>query len=114
MNWSNLQTIWNRQELPTAENGDLATLRKTFEMKGRRTAATLFWRDISEVAAGLFAAGFFAYIGWREGKAYWPIALAVLLILGVVAFFVRERSRARRERIGPDAPLLAKLEGDIA
>ena len=114
MNWSNLQTIWTNQKAPAADTADLETIAETFESKSRRAAANLFWRDLREAGAGLLAAGFFAYIGWRQGMAYWPVALAVLLMLGVVGFFILERIRARRGRIGPGAPLLAKLEADIA
>jgi type II secretory pathway component PulM len=35
-------------------------------------------------------------------------------MLGLTGFFVRERIRARRQRLGVDAPLFAKLEADLA
>lgn len=114
MNWSDLESIWKCQELPAAENADLAALRQTFEVKRRKMAASLYWRDLREAIAGLSAAGFFSYAGWHQGKAYWPFSLAVLLILGVTTFFILERIRARRERLGSETPLLAKLEADIA
>jgi xanthosine utilization system XapX-like protein len=114
MNWSDYEAIWKRQELPVGAGADLAALRETFETKRRKLAATLFVRDILEASAGLFVSGVFAYAGWHLPKVAWPIAIAVALILGVTGFFIRERIRAHRSRLGADAPLLAKLEADIA
>ena len=42
------------------------------------------------------------------------MAFAIALMLGLTGFFVRERFRAHRHRLGSDAPLLAKLEADLA
>jgi hypothetical protein len=114
MNWNDYEAVWKRQELPVGATADLATLKQTFEAKSRKLARRLFWRDLLEAAAGVIVAGLTAHQGWRLGKAGWPIALAVVLILGVSVFFIMERIRARRERMGPDAPLLAKLDADIA
>jgi hypothetical protein len=114
MNWNDYEAVWKRQELPVGAAADLATLKQTFEVKRRKQAGTLFARDIVEASAGFIASGFFAYKGWLMGKAAWPIAVAVALILGVSVFFIRERLRARRTRLGVDAPLLAKLDADIA
>jgi hypothetical protein len=77
-------------------------------------ARGLFWRDGREAAAGLVAAGVFAYTGWLMGRQGWPIGFAVALMLGLTGFFVRERVRAHRRRLGADATLLAKLEADTA
>lgn len=113
MNWNDLQSIWERQEPPVEPSGDLA-IRNTFETNRRKLAARLFWRDVREAAAGLLSAGYFTYVAWHRGKAYWPVGIAVLLILGVSVFFVLERVRVRRQRLHLDASLLAKLESDIA
>ena len=114
MNWNDYEAIWKRQELPVGGMTDLTTLKNTFETKRRKLAATLFARDLLEAGAGLFVAGVIAYTWWHMGKAGWPMAVALALILGVSGFFVRERFRTRRLRLGPDAPLLAKVEADIA
>ena len=76
--------------------------------------STLFRRDIVEAAAGLFVSGVFAYTGWQMGQMGWPIGLAVVLMLGLTGFFIRERVRAHRLRLDADAPLLAKIEADLA
>ena len=114
MNLNDYESIWKRQELPVGANADLKALRETYETKRRKMAGTLFVRDIVEASAGLFVAVVFGFKGWHMGKAGWPIALAVALILGVTFFFIRERFRARRTRVGADGPVLAKLEADIA
>jgi hypothetical protein len=114
MNWSDYEAIWKHQELPVGARADLAVLKETFETKRRKLAACLFVRDIAEASAGLFVSGVLAYFWWHMGKEGWPMAFAIALILGVSGFFVRERFRTHRLRMGADAPLLAKVEADIA
>ena len=114
MNWSDLKTLWRGQHLPAGTETDLAALQRGFEAKRRKMARGLFWRDGREAAAGLVAAGVFAYTGWLMGRQGWPIGFAVALMLGLTGFFVRERVRAHRRRLGADATLLAKLEADTA
>jgi hypothetical protein len=114
MNWNNYESAWQGQALPAGAAVDLTALRQTFEARRRKLAVTLLVRDLVEAAAGLLVAAVFAYVWWHLGREGWPIALAIILILGVTGFFVRERLRTRRHRLGPDAPLLAKLEAEIA
>ena len=114
MNWNELKTTWASQKLTTTPLTDPEALRRDFEAKRRRFARTFFWRDVREAAAGLFVAGVFAYVGWQMGRVGWPIALAVVLMLGLTGFFVRERFRAHRQKVGADASLVAKLEAEIA
>jgi len=114
MNANDYESIWQRQTLPDGAGVDLPALRRTFEAKRRKLARVLMVRDLVEASAGILVALFFAYRGWVMGPAGWPIALSVALLLGVAVFFLRERLRTRREKLGPDATLLAKLEGDLA
>ena len=114
MNWSDLEALWRSQNLPAGPEADLAALERGFEAKRRKMARGFFWRDVREAAAGLFVAGVFAHTGWQMGRAGWPIALAVVLMLGLTGFFVQQRVRAHSRRLGSDAPLLAKLEADLA
>jgi hypothetical protein len=113
MNFNDYEAVWKRQELPRGAQAGLADLRATFESKRRKLAGSLLVRDILEAAAGLLVAGVFGQIWWHIGAAGWPLALAIGLILGVAGFFTRERFRARRLRLGADAPLLAKIDADI-
>ena len=114
MNWNDYESAWKRQEPPVEVKADLPALRQTLEAKRRKLARTLFWRDAREAVAGLFVSAIFATRAWHLGKAGWPIALAVALILSLSAFFIWERFRARKSRVRPEAPVLAKLDSDIA
>jgi hypothetical protein len=114
MNWNDYEAAWKRQPVPIGAEASVADLRATFESKHRKLAATLQLRDSLESAAGVLVAGAFGWVGWHLGRAGWPIWLAILLILGVTGFFLRERLRARRLRLGPEATLLAKIGADLA
>jgi F0F1-type ATP synthase assembly protein I len=114
MNWNDYEAAWKRQPLPVGPAADLTGLRDTFETKRRKLAATLQIRDYMESGAGLLVSAIFAWIWSRLGREAWPIGLAILLMLGVSAFFLRERRRAHRLRLGPEASLLAKIDADLA
>jgi hypothetical protein len=114
MNWNDYEAVWKRQELPVGANADLAGLHATFETKRRKLAAAIQARDFAEAGAGLIVAAAYVFFWWQLGRSGWPLAVAIVLILGVVGFFVRERLRARRRRLGADAPLVAKVAADIA
>ncbi|MDB6095491.1 MAG: hypothetical protein JWM32_3053 [Verrucomicrobia bacterium] len=114
MNWDDYEGIWRRQELPTGAGADLTLIRATFESKRRKFKATLLVRDITEGLLGVLAAlGLLGY-AWSIGKTGWPIAVGALLILGVALVFVRDFLRRRRLRLGPQVPLLVKLDAEIS
>ncbi len=116
MNWTDCTSVWQRQTAPalTATPAELAALRNDFEATRRREARTLFIRDCLEGGTGFVVAAVFALFWWLLRLPNWPMALSVALVLGVSAAFVRERLRARRARVGAYAPLLAKVEADLA
>lgn len=114
MNWNDWEMIWKRQELPRGADADLTTLRETFDAKSRKLAKGLLARDILEASAGVFVAGALALIWWKQGREGWPIGVSIILVLGVSGVFLRERLRAHRSQVGPDAPMLARLEAEIA
>jgi len=114
MNLSDYEAIWKRQPLPVGEQADLAELRKNFEGKHRKMAAALLVRDWAELLACVFMV-FVYFKFWQYiGPSGWPLAFAMLLILGVAGVFIRERLRSRRNRLDANAPLLAKIEADLA
>jgi hypothetical protein len=114
MNRNDYEAVWKRQPLPIGADADLADLKATFETKRRKLAATLMVRDYAEASAGVLGCIAFGFI-WRQvGSSGWPIGIAIVLALGVSAVFVRERIRSRRLQLGKDAPLLAKVEADLA
>lgn len=114
MNWNDYEALWKRQELPAGAGTDVAELRRTFEAKRRYFARTLQARDCLELVAGVFVSLVFARMWWRLGREGWPIGLAILLMLGLSGFFLRERWRTVRQRLGPEATLRAKLEAELA
>jgi hypothetical protein len=114
MNWNEWEAIWKRQELPVGKNADVAKLLASYETKRRKQARTLWIRDITEAAASVLVAIAFSAIAIKTQRAAWLIWLAVVLVLGVGAMFVRERLRAKRVRLDTSAPLMAKLEANIA
>ena len=113
MNWSDYESAWKRQELPKGADADLERLRDTFESKSRKLAGALLIRDWSEISASIFVIGFYLWYWRKVGADGWPMALAIVCVLFVAAFFLRERSRVRRMRLGVDAPLTAKIKADI-
>lgn len=114
MNLHDFEAIWKRQELPRGAEADLAALRATFAAKNRKLAATLLVRDLAEASAGLLVAAVMGFVGWKLGPTAWPVAVAVALVLGVTGFFLWERVRAHRRKLGAEAAILAKLDADIA
>jgi hypothetical protein len=114
MNLNDYEAIWKRQEVPVGACVDIAALRETFETKRRKMAATLFARDLIEASAGVFVSAVLALFWKHQGSAGWPIGLAIACMLWVTGAFIRERIRTHRSRLGPDAPMLAKLEAEIA
>jgi hypothetical protein len=114
MNWNDYEAVWKRQEPPVGETADLAGLRTTLEARSRKLHGVLLVRDFGEAGAGLLVAAALAFAWWRLGRTAWPMALAIGLLLGISAFFIRERFRARRLRPDADAPMLAKVEADLS
>lgn len=114
MNWNDWEMIWKRQELPKGEAADLAVVRENFDHKSRQLARNLWLRDWLEAGAGVAVLVFLAAIWWRQGWSGWPVGVAMALIAGVTGFFVRERFRAKKGQPMSDAPLLVRLEADIA
>lgn len=99
--------------MPAWREDELRGIERAFAAKQRATARRLFWRDASEAAAGVLVAGVFANAGWHMGRAGWPIGLAVALMLGLSAFFVRERVRARRDGAKAEQLLVVRLDAEI-
>jgi hypothetical protein len=114
MNWDDLRKVWDQQILPEWTAPDLAQLEREFSTKQRKMTRMLFWRDIREAALGIFVAAIIARTGWKMGAQGWPVAFAVIMLLGLSAFFIRERVRARRAQPAYDAPLLVRLDAEIA
>jgi hypothetical protein len=112
MNWNEWEFLWRHQPLPPAV--DISKLQTDFESRSRRMQRTLRFRDFGEAVAGLVVALTLLALEHRLGGPAWPIIVAIFLTLGVSAFFIFERIRVFRRRLGPDASLLNKVEWDLA
>lgn len=113
MNWDDYEAVWKRQPLPKGAEADVNELRRTFETRSRKLGAAVQVRDYAEGGAGLLVAAAYVFYWQQVGASGWPMGFALALILGLSGFFARERFRARRRRVRPEAPLLAKVEADI-
>ncbi len=114
MNWNDWEFIWRRQKAPVGADADIERLKEAFEATHRMQARALMVRDFTEASAGVLAAAALGFFGYRMGRAGWPFVLVVALILGVAGFFILERFRARRRRVGPSATVLERVEADLA
>jgi membrane protein implicated in regulation of membrane protease activity len=113
MNWDELTAVWRKQPKERVPEAAFEVLRKTFEKKSRRLAGALFWRDIREFLAAALVIFVFARAALSRGQAGWPLWISTILVLGVAVFFLKERIRAHRNKTGPNASLLEKIEADI-
>ncbi len=114
MSWNEYESIWKSQELPRGADADLLDLKQTFEAKRRKMESTIQLRNVIEGAGGFTASIGFGFLTWRLGIACWPIVLGLILISGVSCVFLQDWWRFQRERLGAEAPMLAKLEANIA
>ena len=114
MNLNDWEMIWRRQELPLGADANLAGLKASFEEKSRKLARGLLVRDFIEGVGGVVLSLAFGFWAWRAGKADWPFAVGILLILGISSIFLHSWFCTRRRRVGPEAPLLARLDANIA
>ena len=114
MNWNELNSLWQKQETTAGGSPLVANIEGAFRAKQRKLARVLFWRDIREAVAGLFVAAVFGYVGYQMGRSGWPIGIAILMVLVMSAYFVRERFRARALMPAVDAPVIVYVDAEIA
>jgi hypothetical protein len=118
MDWTDCAGAWTRQDVPAASAAELAALEAGFERRRQALASARLVRLLVEGSMGPLVALGLAIGGWITGRSGWPLAAAILLILGGFAVtsgacWLSAR-RARRAQAGPDAPLLAQVEADLA
>jgi membrane protein implicated in regulation of membrane protease activity len=98
MNWDDLTEAWRKQPQDSVPSTQYEALK---------------WRDTREFLAALLVAFVFGKAALRKGPDGWPLWIATILVLGVAAFFLKERIRAHRKKTGPDASLLEKIDADL-
>jgi len=114
MNWNDLTAAWRRQPGETLPEAHLDTLRKTFKKRSRRLSRVLFWRDVREIAATAFVIFVLMKVALQKGWAGLALWVALVPMLWVLGFMIRERIRSHRMRVGCGATLLTKIDADIA
>lgn len=117
MNWDEFYCVWREQEPKPLAESLRGKLSEVIETDRRHLARKLFWRDIREALAGVLVIGFSVH-GMMTKFSKNPTSLALMsasvaLMVGVTGFYLYERIRSRRRRLGPDAPTLAKIDGEI-
>jgi hypothetical protein len=114
MNWADCENAWKRQGVQPAGAAELAALEAGFESERRKMARARFVRRVVEGSMGPIVCLGLGAAWWITGRGGLATLAAVLLILGGFAAVWFADSRCRRSAPGPEAPLLVKVEADIA
>ncbi len=114
MNWNEWEMIWRRQQTPVGAGADLALLKQTFEEKRGKLRRSILLRNVSEGLTGLVLSFLMAFFGAHAGVGGWRIWTGLALLLGVSLVFVFDFVRAHRSRLPGDAPILSKIDAEIA
>lgn len=114
MSWNDWEAAWRRQQPPVGETADLAALKATFEARRRKLAATVLLRNSLEGGTGIAGTAFLVWLSWRHGIAGWPVAISATIFFCITCVFITDLIRSLRARVGPEAPMLAKVEAEIA
>jgi hypothetical protein len=114
MNWSDCEAAWKRQPVTLASAAEVRALEANFEAKRRQMAAARFARAVIEGSMGPLVCLAIGAFWLFTGRGGWPAVFAVALILtgfGATWFLGR---RARQPPPAADAPLLTRVDADIA
>lgn len=114
MNLNDYAAIWKRQELPVGADADLSDLKQTFEATRRKMERIILFRNITEGVGGILGSAGLGLFSWKLGLMGWPIILGLILVCGVSCVFLHDWWRFHGAKLGPEAPMLPKLEANIA
>jgi len=114
MNWNEWEMLWRRQQNPVGAGADLVLLKQTFEEQRRKLRRTILIRNVSEGATGLVLSAFLAFMGAHAGVGGWRMWTGLALLFGVSLVFVFDFVHAHRSRLPGDAPILCKIDAEIA
>ena len=96
MNFEDFQKAWQAQNAGATVTINADALLKEVQRNRRNFGATIFWRDVREVAACLFMTVFFLSCGIRQRD--WSLDFLALCCLAVGVFFVADRVIQHRKR----------------
>lgn len=114
MNWNELNSAWRCQATPLMAAHDLPSLKATFEKRRARLTRRLIGRNGFEAICGLVVCATFAWVALGARQPLAPTLVAIGIFFAVTVFFVTECFRIWAVRLAPDAPMLDKLNADIA
>jgi hypothetical protein len=112
MNWNEMEVIWRRQEIPAATT-EIDEIRRTFEQRHRKLRTNLLVRNVAEGGTGLLLTPVMVCIWAHYGKAGWPLGVTTLIFFAITCVFIIDQLRIWRHRLGPETPLLAKVEAEL-
>lgn len=114
MNWNELNSAWRCQATQTMTTTDLASLKATFEHRRTRRSRRLISRNAFQAFTGVVTCAIFIWVALTSHTPRVPMAIALALEFAVTVFFITECLRIWSLRLAPEAPLLDKLNADIA
>jgi hypothetical protein len=114
MNWHDCEAAWKRQTVPAASPQEVAALEASFGQKRRQMARARFVRHVIEGSMGPLVCIGLGLSWWITGRGGWPMVFAMLLILVGFGVYWLAFTRRPRSEPGLDAPLLTRVDADIA
>jgi hypothetical protein len=105
-----LQDAWQSQPQPALDADQIV---REFRRGQQRFAATIFWRDVSEVGLSLVLIPVWVVMGVRLALP-WTWYLAIPGLLWIAAFMTANRMRKRKRRAGTAEPLVRGVESSLA
>lgn len=109
----NYQQAWQAQASQTRVTVDADLLLKELERNQRTFRATIFCRDLREVATALIMIPVWFYLGAKTSSP-WTWYLTVPALLWIIAFFLVDRRRHPQRPSAPGEPLLATVKESLS
>jgi len=113
MNTDTLKEAWRAQSSQTRLTIDADLLVKEVRRNERAFNATIFWRDVREVAVCLVMVPLWFYLGARDSLP-WTWYLEVPALLWVAGFMLVDRWQHKQRPPEPGEPLGRRVEGSLA
>jgi hypothetical protein len=113
MSWNEWELVWKRQSLPTGASTNVDEIKESFEKEHRKTHFAIWLRNIAEGGTGLLLTPVIVYLWSSRGSEAWPVGISAVFFFGVTCVFVVDQVRIWKTRLGPETPLLAKVEAEI-
>jgi hypothetical protein len=113
MNPDELKEVWQAQASPRRLTVDADVLLQQLERNKKNFEATIFWRDVREVAVSIVMLPLWIWIG-RSQALPWTWYLCIPALLWIAAFMMVDRIRQKRRQAKPGNPLRECVESSLA